>query len=91
MQFLLQKQILRIKWSGSTKGFAEAKKHHITRRIYGTTWITTTFSMANREVTYMEGFWKLFTYISGYNDVAAKIPMTVPVLTQVRSDLHFEE
>jgi len=60
------------------------------RKIKGTTWVTTTFDMGMKEASYMQAFWRLFMYISGNNDEGVKMPMTVPVLTQVFLDAEYK-
>lgn len=46
-------------------------------------WVGTTISSMNRKSAIMDGFRKLFKYISGNNATKTKVPMAAPVATKI--------
>jgi len=54
------------------------------RAYEGTVWATTHVEKSSFDEAIQAGFMRLFKYISGANDVRAKIPMTAPVLNDVK-------
>jgi len=52
------------------------------RKVFGAHWVVTPIDTSDMRSGYQAAFWRLFKYISGYNDQSQKMDMTVPVLNK---------